>query len=82
MRILRVVGSRVLACDCFVGVYETYGGTSIEVVDQAGDYCTTPGHRPGSVVSRGADPTPGVATQYAPPESTPSGDSPLESGGR
>jgi hypothetical protein len=50
MRILRVVGSRLLPCGCFVGAYETYDGRTVEVVDQAGIACSVPSHVRGATL--------------------------------
>jgi hypothetical protein len=47
MRILRGLGSRLLACGCFVGVYETYGGETVEIVEERGPRCTDPSHEEG-----------------------------------
>ena len=55
MHILRVLGSRLLPCGCFVGRYETYAGTTVEIVDEVGVRCDA-GHRAGR----------GVATDDAP----------------
>jgi hypothetical protein len=50
VRLLRVVGSRRLACGCFVGVYETYDGGTIETVDHRDPACADRAHRPGAAV--------------------------------
>ncbi len=50
MRLLRVVGSRSLECGCLVGVYETYGGESIEIIDSRGEDCKEASHRQGAVI--------------------------------
>jgi hypothetical protein len=47
MKILRVVGSFHLPCGCFVGVYETYKGPVLRVVDERGPFCGYPAHRAG-----------------------------------
>ncbi len=52
LRILRVLASRTLDCGCFVGVYETYGGVTIAVVDERGACCTEPSHEDGAVLTR------------------------------
>ncbi len=44
MRILRGVGSRALPCGCLVGIYETYGGGIVALVDATGASCTS-GHK-------------------------------------
>ncbi len=48
-RILRGLGSRSLTCGCFVGVYETYDGETVEIVEERGPHCDVPGHREGRV---------------------------------
>ncbi len=55
MHILRVLGSRLLPCGCFVGRYETYDGATVEIVDEVGVRCDA-GHRNGCGVP--ADETP------------------------
>ena len=47
LRIMRGLGSRSLECGCFVGVYETYAGATIEVVDERGPRCFERSHRNG-----------------------------------
>ncbi len=49
LRILRVVGSRSLDCGCFVGVYETYDGTAVEIVEERGPACPDQSHEEGRV---------------------------------
>ena len=49
LRILRVVGSRSLMCGCFVGLYETYDGATVEIVDERGRRCTDGSHVTGQV---------------------------------
>jgi len=51
MRILRVVGSRVLDCGCFVGTYELYDASTIEVVDEVADTCQAGPHRLNAVLA-------------------------------
>lgn len=45
MRILRGVGSRILPCGCLVGLYETYDGRIIAVIDGCSAACTDRAHR-------------------------------------
>ncbi len=45
MRLLRVVQSRRLKCGCFTGVYETYDGDAVEIIDERGLACREPLHR-------------------------------------
>lgn len=49
MRILRVVGSRTLPCGCLVGLYETYGGRCVSLLDHLASECTVPEHRRGGM---------------------------------
>jgi hypothetical protein len=56
MRLLRVIQSRLLACGCLVGVYETYGGESLEIIDSRGQDCVEASHRPGVVVPAPLEP--------------------------
>jgi hypothetical protein len=51
MRILRGLSSRVLRCGCTAGVYETYSGEVVTVVDAVGTACNQAGHRAGSALS-------------------------------
>ena len=43
--ILRGLGSRTLACGCVVGLYETYDGRAVAILDVRGTACTNTGHR-------------------------------------
>jgi hypothetical protein len=47
MRILRGLGSSSLNCGCFVGIYETYDGRTVRIVDARGPACANPAHREG-----------------------------------
>lgn len=49
-RILRGLSSRTLPCGCLLGIYETYGGGVIEVIDAKGAACFDAAHVPGSPV--------------------------------
>ncbi len=55
-RILRVVRSRLLKCECFIGIYETYDGRSVEVIDSRGEGCADRTHRPGAILRSPAAP--------------------------
>jgi hypothetical protein len=61
-RILRGLTSHVLACGCLVGVYETYDGRIVTVLDARGDACHDAAHAPGIQGPPGASPSdpPGV----------------------
>jgi len=50
IRLLRVVGSQRLPCGCFVGVYETYDGGRVEIIDDRGPACLESSHRSGATV--------------------------------
>ena len=52
LNILRVVGSRSLPCGCFVGVYETYTGATVEIVEERGPGCSDRSHHEGRVTSQ------------------------------
>jgi hypothetical protein len=52
MRILRGLSSRHLSCGCLTGVYETYDGSIVAIVDARGAHCTDPEHTEGNVVPR------------------------------
>src|SRR5215208_3400086 len=49
-RILRGLDSRALACGCLVGVYETYRGQTIAIIDAKGVTCAERAHRVDSPV--------------------------------
>lgn len=51
MRILRGLNSHELECGCLLGVYESYDGLVVRLVDAVSDRCTNPGHRPGNIVA-------------------------------
>ena len=50
MRILRGLSSKWLPCECLVGVYETYHGTVVTIVDVKGTGCAETLHRNGQVL--------------------------------
>ena len=50
MRILRGVSSRLLPCGCLTGVYETYDGEIVTLVDARGVSCADAAHVRGNVV--------------------------------
>jgi len=50
MRILRGLSSRHLSCGCLAGVYETYDGEIVTIVDARGAHCTDPAHTEGNIV--------------------------------
>ena len=55
MRILRGIGSRLLPCGCLVGLYETYDGKSIHMVDATSPTCRDARHRPDAVLTAEPD---------------------------
>jgi hypothetical protein len=52
MRIMRGLSSRVLTCGCLAGVYETYDGEIVGILDARDASCGDPRHQPGAAVSR------------------------------
>ena len=52
-RILRGLTSERLACGCVRGVYETYDGRVVAVIDAPGEGCAQPGHEAGRIGSHG-----------------------------
>ena len=53
MRLQRGLGGRQLACGCLTGVYETYEGQILQIVDAVSEACTDPAHRPGAHLPAG-----------------------------
>jgi hypothetical protein len=47
-RILRGVGSRLLPCGCLVGLYETYRGQTVAIVDAREEHCANDTHHVGA----------------------------------
>ncbi len=50
MRILRGLSSRSLPCGCLAGVYETYDGDVVAIVDAKGSTCAHATHQNGRVI--------------------------------
>jgi len=50
MRILRGLTSRLLPCGCIAGVYETYDGEIVTLLDDRQVNCTNPHHTDGNPV--------------------------------
>ena len=44
MRILRGLTSRLLPCGCIAGVYETYDGATVTLLDERDAACADPTH--------------------------------------
>lgn len=49
-RILRILRSQLFPCECLVGIYETYDGHTIGLIDATGPTCGEVGHRVGAEV--------------------------------
>ena len=69
MRILRGIGSRLLQCGC-VGLYETYGGRSVALVDNHHPLCRDTTHHVNAAIDLvlldAALPLPTLANRDAP----------------
>jgi hypothetical protein len=50
MRLMRGLGSHLLPCGCLAGIYETYAGSTVAIVDGRGEFCTLAKHRPGEAI--------------------------------
>ncbi len=50
MRLLRGLGSQLLPCGCLAGVYETYQGATVSIIDARSDACSIDAHQVGLVV--------------------------------
>jgi hypothetical protein len=50
MRILRGLSSRFLPCGCLAGVYETYDGEIVGILDARAETCADPAHASGKIV--------------------------------
>jgi hypothetical protein len=62
MGILRGLDSHLLACGCLIGVYETYSGKTLSIVDSQGEECRDKTHRLDRVISD-ERPRPGPKTR-------------------
>ena len=51
----RCVRGMALPCGCLVGVYETYDGGTVTVVDVPGSSCTAAGHLVNAVLDEDPD---------------------------
>jgi len=49
-RILRGVSSKLLPCGCLAGVYETYDGEIVTIVDARGSSCAVFTHTDGNII--------------------------------
>lgn len=50
MRILRGLTSRLLPCGCVAGVYETYNGPVVTLLDEPQATCSDPTHTEGNQI--------------------------------
>jgi hypothetical protein len=50
MRILRGLSSKFLPCGCLAGVYETYDGDVVAIVDAKGSSCPQAMHENGNMI--------------------------------
>jgi hypothetical protein len=48
MRILRGLRSKLLPCGCTAGIYETYDGDVVTLLDERESQCPDPSHQTGS----------------------------------
>ena len=54
MRILRGLTGRSLPCGCLAGVYETYDGEIVGILDARGPSCSDRTHEPGTTIPIGS----------------------------
>jgi hypothetical protein len=52
MRIRQALNSYTRPCGCLVGVYETYAGEVIEILDAPGEGCADASHREGTILAK------------------------------
>ena len=57
MPILRGTNSAQLPCGCLIGLYETYRGRTIAIIDLKGSSCTDRPHRVNAQIPWSADTT-------------------------
>ena len=50
MRILRGLSSRLLPCGCLAGIYETYDGNVVTILDERDETCRDRRHVNGNVL--------------------------------
>jgi hypothetical protein len=50
MGILRGLDSRLLPCGCLIGIYETYSGKTLSIVDARSEGCRDSTHRLNTVL--------------------------------
>jgi hypothetical protein len=75
MRILRGLSSRFLPCGCLAGIYETYDGEIVTVLDARGRACNNSAHSTGNTIpDERADPRAAAwlsAHRHDPPKTEP-----------
>jgi hypothetical protein len=52
MRIRLALNSYTRPCGCLVGVYETYAGQVIDILDAPGERCSDASHREGTILAK------------------------------
>jgi hypothetical protein len=55
MQILRGLSSKILPCRCLVGVYETYDGDVVGILDAKSGMCSVAAHENGKQVPEATD---------------------------
>jgi hypothetical protein len=75
MRILRGLSSRLLPCGCLVGVYETYEGEIVGILDARNPSCADATHARGNLVP---PPRPDQVAAGSPPEAPRANDDPTK----
>jgi hypothetical protein len=63
MRILRGLASRILPCGCLAGVYETYEGEIVNILDARAPTCADPEHASGNTLPTDIIESPGRSDQ-------------------
>jgi len=56
MRILRGLTSRLLSCGCVAGIYETYDGAVVTLIDERNTQCENVSHQNGNRIPELASP--------------------------
>ena len=69
MRILRGLSSESLPCGCVAGVYETYGGPIVTIIDAKGTWCSHSSHRDGKILPAESADTPTAGRVIGRPDS-------------
>ena len=57
MRVYRVLRGSVRPCGCLVGVYETFDGGTVGIIDERGINCSDLSHRVGRPIAPPTPPT-------------------------